>query len=669
MWTRREVLLIVAIVSLTAAGTAVVYVASSGSATGLVPFRSYAELAGFIGSARAALQDAQVNGGLFASPATPVPAPSRGSPTTGNPSAPAYSGTNVQVQGIDELDLAKTDGTYLYLASGSEVDVLLAYPAASMHLVSRIRLGNLTDDASGTGTGLSATGLFLDGSTLVVVGQAYAFGAYDPMQPAPMIPTTGGSVASSLLPRPERTLVFLLDVSDPATPVLLHTISVTGMPSTGRMVDGTVYVVATEWIQAINGTYLLPQVCIDGSCSDLAPEQVYHDPQSEDAWDYTNLLAVDLVSAHSSVMSIVTGGYSLLYMSPTAMYLAFYKWAAVPLGLASPLLPVRMSGGHTTIYKLRADGVDLSTVGSADVPGSLISQYALDEWNGDLRVATTVRDFTANASTVSNGVFVFDENMSRIGAVDGLAPGESIFAVRFLGNRAYVVTFRKIDPLFVVDLSDPAHPVVSGFLEMPGFSQYLYPLDAGHLVGVGKDAIPAEEGNWSWYQGLKLSLYNVSRSTAPNETANVTIGDRGTASEVLYDPHAFLYVPDHKLLVLPVDLAIVNASEYPQGVPEWAWGTVVWQGVIVYRVNETTGFQELARIAHDNGTVNETCGWYASPKEIRRSLFIGDVLYTISGTEVMANSLTDFSEISTVAYGTVSSDASGCPVPIPLRAA
>lgn len=666
MWARREILVIAAIVSLTLAGSAVVFVASSSPSSGLIPFHSYGELSDFLNAARSSLQTTR-GGALFAGPASPAVGNQMGAPATApTTGAPSYSGTNVQVAGVDELDMVKTDGTYLYLASSSEVDVFLAYPAASMHLVSRIELANLTTATPDANTTVWASGLFLDGSTLVVVAQAYTYSyGYGYAKPAPMMmPAT-----VAIYPAPARTLAFLFDVSDPASPVLLHTLSVTGSPSSGRMVNGTIYLVSTQWILQLNGTYGLPQTCLDATCTNLSADQVYHDPQSEDSWDYTNILAIDTGTAASRVTSIVTGGYTVLYMSPMSMYLAFFKWAATPMGIATPLMPTQVGNGWTTIYKLQASGLDVEAVAVGNVAGSLLSQYSMDEWRGYLRVATTERSFAMGTSSSANGVYVFDGGMHLVGAISDLAPGESIFAVRFVDDKAYVVTFRKIDPLFVIDLADPTAPSVSGFLEMPGFSDYLYPLDAGHLVGLGKDATPAVEGNWSWYQGLKLALYNVTDPTAPSETANVTVGDRGSDSEALYDPHAFLYVPDRQLVVVPVDLAIVNASQYPDGVPQWAWGTVVWQGVYLFHVDATTGIQTLGRVSQDNGTINATCGWYGSPNEIRRSLYIGDVLYTISGTAVQANSLTDLSMISKVVYATPQvSPYYGCPViagPVP----
>lgn len=661
MWTRRQIAVVLATVTVILSTATLVFVASQPAAAGLVPFGSYSELSTYLTNARGSYDNGRLATGygpMFGSPVSA--APNAGGAAA--PTAPAYSGTNVQVAGVDELDMVKTDGAYLYVASGNQTVIFQAYPATDLHVVSRITLANLSVSPAFTSWDRVA-GLFLQGSTLVVVADSAGYYGGPVPLAAPGLGTAVGGTYP-IVAAPERSSVLLFDVSDPASPVLEHDVAITGTASTGRMVGSTVYLVATQYIAESNGTYARPRVCADGTCTDLPADQVYRDPQSVDAWDYTNLLAVNVTAGKSSAMAIVTGGMSLLYMSPTAMYLAFYKWQLSPEGVAGPLMPARIGGSWTTIYKLRADGLEIRAVGSGDVPGSVRDQYSLDEWQGYLRVATTVRDFSGNATSIRNDVYVFDGAMERVGSVTGIAPGESIYAVRFVEDRAYVVTFRQIDPLFVIDLSDPTSPHVDGFVEMPGFSEYLYPIDAGHLIGVGKDAT-ATEAEFAWYEGLKISLYNVTDASAPAETANVSIGDRGTGSAVLQDPHAFLYVPGARLLVIPVDLAIVNQSAYPYGVPPWAWGDVVWQGAYVYRVNESSGFEYVGRVAHGNGTVNATYGWYGSPTQILRSLYIGDVLYTISETEVLASSLADLSTIQSVVYATPSSVCPYCyPVPI-----
>ncbi len=641
MWARKHLALILVLATLGASVTAAVYIASLPPASGLLPFGSYAELNGYMETVRSA-------GGPPGFQYGNMQMPSRGSFSSPVSAGPDYSGTNVQVAGVDELDPVKTDGTYLYAAFGDEVTVFLAYPATELRVVARISLGNLSKPVTGSDTA-SVVGLFLDGSSLLAVADAYAPGTLGGSA------TLGSGTSLPLAPNAqiwtaqELTLAFRFDVSNPAAPALEQTVAISGSAFTGRMVGSVAYLVTNSPIREVNGTFLPPVLCVGDTCRAVSPGNIYHDPESMDAYSYTNLLALDLATGQVKPMALVTGWTSVLYMSPSAIYLAYYKWDVMPSTAPVAVTRVLSGGGRTTIYKLEASGLDIVPTASADVAGTLLNQYSMDEWQGMLRVATNVVTYNENGTSQYSDVSVFDSSMNLLGSVTGLAPGESIYAVRFLEDHAYVVTYQKIDPLFVIDLTNPANPVVSGFLEMPGFSDYLYPLDAGYLVGVGKDALPTEQ-NFSWYQGLKLALYDVTNASDPKEASNVSIGDRGTQSEVLYNAHAFLYIPDRQYIVIPVDLALIDPTQYPGGVPPSAYGDVVWQGAYVYQVNETTGFTYVGRVAHGNGTVGGAYGWYDSPTQIRRSVYIGDVLYTVSETEVMASSLADLSQLAHVVY-------------------
>ena len=244
-----------------------------------------------------------------------------------------------------------------------------------------------------------------------------------------------------------------------------------------------------------------------------------------------------------------------------------------------------------------------------------------------------------------------------MGKLEGLARGENLHSVRFMGDKCYLVTFIKTDPLFVIDLSQPTNPKVLGELKIPGYSDYLHPFDETHLIGVGKEAIGAEQGNFAWYQGLKLSLFDVTNVNNPLQLASYGIGDRGTDSPVLTDPKAFLFDNSKNLLVIPVSLAIVNNSiidPYSQSKAS-AYGETVWQGAYVFSLT-TNGFMLKGTITHLNATLLDSQGrlinnadfWSTQSQWITRSLYIGNTLYTISNGEVKLNSLTDLSQIAQV---------------------
>jgi len=300
------------------------------------------------------------------------------------------------------------------------------------------------------------------------------------------------------------------------------------------------------------------------------------------------------------------------------------------------------SAERSAIHKIAFDNLRISYVCSGEVPGRLLNQFSMDEYEGYLRVATMTGYVGRFEPDSSNHVFVLDSRMALAGSLTGLAPGEQIHSARFLGDRAYLVTFKKIDPFFVIDLSLPFAPRVLGYLKIPGYSDYLHPFGPNHVIGLGKDTVEGEGGDFAWYQGLKLSIFDVTDVAHPNEVSKVVIGDRGTDSEALSDHKAFLFSAERGLLVVPVNLAEIPDSQNQNGRPSWTYGEFVWQGVYVYSVSTDAGFVFRGRITHDATPGYYYCG---GPLVIRRSLYIEDVLYSISEEMVKLNSLSDLAEL------------------------
>ena len=279
---------------------------------------------------------------------------------------------------------------------------------------------------------------------------------------------------------------------------------------------------------------------------------------------------------------------------------------------------------------------------SAEVPGTVLNQFSMDEYNGYFRIATTTGSF----GSAQNHIYVLDDSLNVVGRLEDLAKGESIYSARFAGNRAYLVTFKKVDPLFVIDLSEPAQPKVLGELKIPGYSDYLHPYDENHIIGIGKEA--TEQGDFAWYQGLKLSLFDVSDVENPIEISKYNIGDRGSDSYALRDHKAFLFSKDKNLLMIPALVAEIDESEYPEGVPPSAFGVPAWQGAYVFGL-DLNGFALKGRITHnDKENITSRFYYYNSPYAVKRSLYIGNVLYTMSGKMLKANDLSSMDEISAV---------------------
>jgi inhibitor of cysteine peptidase len=252
-------------------------------------------------------------------------------------------------------------------------------------------------------------------------------------------------------------------------------------------------------------------------------------------------------------------------------------------------------------------------------------------------------------SVVCNHVFVLDMELNTISGVMDIAPGERIYSARFMGGRGYLVTFKKVDPFFVLDLSDPTNPYILGKLKIPGYSNYLHPYDENHVIGIGKDTVPAKNGDFAWYQGVKLSIFDVTDVNNPKELSKYIIGDRGTHSLALDDPHAFLFSMEKNLLVIPILLAEIDESKYPGGYPPNTHGDYTWCGAYVFDISLINGFQLRGGISHtDNFDPGSLSWYYDSPYKVKRSFYIEDVLYTISGNMIKANDLASLSEFNSV---------------------
>jgi len=277
----------------------------------------------------------------------------------------------------------------------------------------------------------------------------------------------------------------------------------------------------------------------------------------------------------------------------------------------------------------------MNYVASGEIPGMVLNQFAMDEYDGYFRVATTV-----HGEKALNNVYVLNMALNITGSLTDLALGETIYSARFMGERCYLVTFRNIDPLFVIDLSNPTNPRLLGELKITGYSSYLHPYDENHIIGIGKETV-AEQEDFAWYQGVKISLFDVSDVSNPREISKYEIGDRGTDSPVLWDHKAFLFDKERNLLVMPVLEAKINATQYPEGVPSWAYGQPVWQGAYVFDISVDNGLQLKGKITHVENITDPEQGYYYyySPFAVERSLYIDNVLYTISQAKIKMNDL------------------------------
>lgn len=298
----------------------------------------------------------------------------------------------------------------------------------------------------------------------------------------------------------------------------------------------------------------------------------------------------------------------------------------------------------TTLFKIKLDGLSIAFQGQAQVPGRLLNQFSMDESGEFFRIATT-RDQTWSQILdnqqleADNSLFVLDKEMSRVGALENLAPKERIYSARFIGDRAYLVTFVQTDPLFVIDLKNPREPKVLGELKIPGFSNYLHPINDTTLIGLGKNT---ETNEWGGVvpTSLKLALFDVSDPSAPKVLDEKTLGSSGSDSAALYDHKAFLYDNESKTLAIPVNLTGKTDNRF-------GYGNIEFNGSMVFNLSDLK-LAERGKIDHRQPGENRQNFDYSSG--VRRNLLIEGNIYTLSQNLMKINALPDLKEINQLKF-------------------
>jgi inhibitor of cysteine peptidase len=532
------------------------------------------------------------------------------------PAVTDHSTTNIQVAGVDEADTVKTDGDYIYLVSGNKTIIVKAYPPEQAQIVSEIEL-------QGT-----IIGIFINGDRLVVFEEETPYYAYNDIR--------WDSAEKFYMPyRSPKTYVKVYDVSDRENPELQREFSANGQYVSSRMIGDYAYLVVNEPVYEQDDEVNLPKIYLDGNETEIRATDIYYSDVVDYYYMYTTIIAVNTQNdgQEPTYETILLGASSNLYVSQNNIYLTFPVWGT---GIGD--------FDKTSIHRIHIAGDEIIPVASGEVPGTVLNQFSMDEYGDYFRVATTT-----HGETPRNDVYVLNMALNITGSLTGLAPGETIYSARFMGERCYLVTFRSIDPLFVIDLSNPDDPKVLGYLKVTGYSSYLHPYDENHIIGIGKETV-AEREDFAWYQGLKISLFDVSDVSNPVEIGKYEIGDRGTDSPVLWDHKAFLFDKSRNLMVIPVLVAEVDESKYPEGVSPDAYGEPVWQGAYVFHVSLDGGISLQGRITHieDIAEPEKEYYYYYSPFSVERSLYIGDVLYTISQAKIMMNSLENLDYINEV---------------------
>lgn len=518
-------------------------------------------------------------GGIL--PLSPTAGPSTG--PTGAPSGPSGSSTTVQEAGVDEADIVKHDGRFVYVCTGPKVRVIDAQPLASLREVATLPV-------EGTATGCYVA----DGRAVVLFTWTRQ--------------TSGGTWEGG-------TGVSVFDVSEPAEPDALGTRFFDGWLHASRLIAGRLFLVLNH--RAAFTTAMTDAERVDAYCPDvrasladqgvalLGATAIYH--ARGESLPHNSLVVVAMVDVAEPMGAVAAVGTALPPGGPTY----------VALGSLYTTNAVCDAGSlRTQFHKFRLTRFGAGYVGSGSVDGVPLNPYSCGEYRDHLRVATRVwsTSDTTWAFTPSTTVTVLGEQGGHLvatGTITDIEPGETLNTARFLGDRGYLITsVQAIDPLFTLDLADPTNPTLMGEFEYPGVADFLFPVSRDRLLAVGRGA------EWGTFAGVELSLFDVSNLAAPRRITSLTLARGSAWTEVRFDPHAFAWYGARRQFALPLTETVAGS----------------WAQRVSLQVCELSGDSIQLRGALSFG--DETWYWGGL-----RGVFLGDDVLGVAPDRMVGNAV------------------------------
>jgi len=553
-----------------------------------------------------------------------------------------YSGTNVQVAGVDEADVIKTDGDYIYQINNNRIVIIQAQPADQLAVIKTIKYDP---------NQFMPIDLYVDEQKLVVIGSSFS------RLEAPSVQNDMVRIAPDYLFQ-SNVKMITYDITDKNNITTDREVEMEGQYITSRKIGSVVYLVANKYLDVyriLNENVNPPLPTYQDSLAGNQPttleyKDIKYFPNSPEA-NFLLLGVLDINSDNAFNVSAYLGAGQTVYASTENLYVTVTSYDNPDnSGKEVSLVRDYYLDRNTEIYKFQLNSDSITFVANGQVPGTVLNQFSMDENNGYFRIATTTGEMWRDDEyTAKNNLYILDEQLSMTGSIEDIAPSERIYSVRFIGDRGYMVTFRNVDPLFVLDLADPKSPKILGKLKIPGYSDYLHPYDENHIIGFGKETIVLDNkngnGEMAYYQGMKIALFDVTDVSNPKELYVEIIGDRGTDSELLYNHKALLFSKEKNLLAFPVTVMEVKNQNDPL-----AYGEFSFQGAYVYNLDLTTGFTLKKAISHlTKEDYNKSgYGWYESGKNVERVLYIDDALYSISKGMIKTNSLETLEELDSL---------------------
>lgn len=536
-----------------------------------------------------------------------------------------YSTTNIQVENVDEADIVKTDGDYIYSISEDNVIITDVKDPKQPKVVATIQSED--DDIP--------EDIILYKDKLVVIS------------------TKGNQTQRYYYNNRMNTVVKIYNITSREKPVLTKSYEMYEPYYTSRCIDNVLYVISSGNLRKEDDEIVVGYN-EDNMEKELSVDKIKY-LKDVKTTKQTLISTVDLnnetadIKLDSYLMNI-----SNAYVSENAIYLLNQRYSndtKMPISLLFGLKGVfgledyyemdSESGYYTEIYKFDIkENVEYKA--KTKVKGKTINQYSLDEKDNHLRIALYDND--------GSRVAIFDEDLKQIGISDNVAKGEKMYSSRFIGDKVYFVTYKTIDPLFVMDLSNETKPKVLEKLKIPGYSTYLHPYDENHIIGIGMETKEIINRNSNGkvisttakVVGMKMALFDVSNVNSPVQISSVVIGDSRTTSAILTNPKALLFSKEKSLIAIPVnnysqDFEVTSSNNYETMINNYTKYSKPYnaEGYFIYNINVQDGFKLKGVITHEK--TNAT--YYYSNSKLLRGLYIDNNLYTVSETMIKVNEL------------------------------
>lgn len=543
-----------------------------------------------------------------------------------------HSTTNVQVVGVDEADRVKNDGSFIYQLRDNELVISKVNPVHEMTVV--FKQAFEYDD-------FHPYEMYVDEQHLVLIGMRHSYDA-------------NGYYHK------EFTQVKVYQLNERSNIELVREAEVEGYYSSSRKINDQMYIITNKYLPY----HLLREDSMnkETTLDDMKPtfrdtayseelqmvdwEKIYYFPESTEG-NYLIVSGMDLGDLKKPI-SVTTylGAGNTIYASTEHLYITrtHHHFEETTREKIAALIFNPSTSQETLIYKFRLNKGEATFLAEGKVEGALLNQFSMDEHNGHFRIATTNGNMWSESDPSENLLFVLNSNLEEVGSIRGIAPGERIYSARFMGDRGYIVTFKQVDPLFVLDLKDPKNPNILGELKIPGFSDYLHPYDENHLIGFGKDTEENDSGG-AMVRGFKMALFDITDVTNPKEKFVEIIGDSGTHSELLYNHKALLFSKSKNIIGFPIDV-YENTNNNQRSM----YLSIAFQGAYVYGLDLNEGFQLKTRISHYDTTSITDNNWDYQ-KHVSRLIYIGDNLYTLSNSKIEAHDLNSFEKKGQIKFG------------------